>query len=132
MDDLNITVEEYIRLEEERAQRHDFEAKFPAIILGNIIAVPSPSPEIPCYKSAQGTTMREYDAEKEDSEIEFPAIVLDNTSISDTAVSYEPTIHLPEPPVLLESNISYQFIWQDSKTYLRECCTGLHEIAMAD
>ncbi|GJW27053.1 hypothetical protein Tco_0040864, partial [Tanacetum coccineum] len=69
----------------------DFEAKFPAIILGNINAVTSPSPEIPYYKSAQGTTMREYEVGKEDSEIEFPAIVLDNTSTSDTTVSYEPT-----------------------------------------
>ncbi|GJT83478.1 hypothetical protein Tco_1057820 [Tanacetum coccineum] len=119
MDDPNITMEEYIRLEEERAQRHgqtfnwqtttfrkvkyyededdyfaDFEAKFLAIVLGNINAVTSPSPEIPYYKSAQGTTMREYEAGKEDSEIEFPAIVLDNTSTSDTTVSYEPTLLL--------------------------------------
>ncbi|GJV52094.1 hypothetical protein Tco_1447835 [Tanacetum coccineum] len=74
MDDPNITVEEYIRLEEERAQRHgqtfnwqtatflrklnsmkemrndcfaDFEAKFPSHHFGNIIAA-IPIPEIPC------------------------------------------------------------------------------------
>ncbi|GJV87607.1 hypothetical protein Tco_1531545 [Tanacetum coccineum] len=31
MDDPNITMEEYIRLEEEKARRHDFEKEFPAI-----------------------------------------------------------------------------------------------------
>ncbi|GJV06350.1 hypothetical protein Tco_1344006 [Tanacetum coccineum] len=32
MDDTNITMEEYIRLEEEKGHRHDFEKEFPAII----------------------------------------------------------------------------------------------------
>ncbi|GJU64361.1 hypothetical protein Tco_1246196 [Tanacetum coccineum] len=36
--------------------------------------------------------MREYEAGNEDSEIEFPAIVPNNTSTSDTTVSYEPTV----------------------------------------
>ncbi|GKB28282.1 hypothetical protein Tco_0867683 [Tanacetum coccineum] len=108
MDNPNITMDEYIRLEEERAQRRgetfnwqtarfgriehycedeyftDFEAEFPAIVLGNTNAI-----------SSQGTIVREYEAEKEDSEIEFPAIVLNDASTSNTALSYEPTVSLP-------------------------------------
>ncbi|GJR69406.1 hypothetical protein Tco_1413223 [Tanacetum coccineum] len=111
MDNPNITMEEYIRLEEERAQRHgetfnwqtatfgkvrdfdkkecftNFEAEFLAIVLGNINAISS--------QTSQGTTMGEYEAEKEDSEIEFPAIVLNDTSTYNTTLSYEPTVSLP-------------------------------------
>ncbi|GJS83428.1 hypothetical protein Tco_0749969 [Tanacetum coccineum] len=134
MDDPYITMEEYIRLEEERAQSHgetfnwqtapfekvrnyneeecftDFEAEFPAIVLGNINAVPSQSPEIPYCESTQGMTMGEYEAEKEDSEIEFPAIVLDNMSTSDTTLSYEPMVS-----PLNESEINFRILFDESE-----------------
>ncbi|GJZ91124.1 hypothetical protein Tco_0663051 [Tanacetum coccineum] len=108
MDNPNITMEEYIRLEEERAQKRretlnwqtarfrriehyyedeyfmDFKAEFPAIVLGNTNTI-----------SSQGTKLKEYKAEKEDSEIEFPAIVLNDASTSDTTLSYEPTVSIP-------------------------------------
>ncbi|GJV33241.1 ribonuclease H-like domain-containing protein [Tanacetum coccineum] len=103
-------MEEYIRLEEERAQSRgemfnwqnarfgrmehyykeecftNFEAEFSAIVLGNTNAVSS--------QTSQGTTMGEYEAKKEDFEIEFPAIILNDTSTSDTTLSYEPTVSL--------------------------------------
>ncbi|GJU66744.1 hypothetical protein Tco_1253003 [Tanacetum coccineum] len=108
MDNPNITMEEYIRLEEERAQKRGetlnwqtarfvriehyyedeyftyFKAEFPAIVLGNTNTI-----------SSQGTKLKEYKAEKEDSEIEFPAIVLNDASTSDTTLSYEPTVSIP-------------------------------------
>ncbi|GKB16483.1 hypothetical protein Tco_0850406 [Tanacetum coccineum] len=97
-------MEEYIRLEEERAlsrgktfdwqtarfgrMEHyykeecftNIEAEFPAIIFGNTNAFSS--------QTSLGTTMEEYEAEKEDSELEFPAIVLNDTSTSDTTPSW--------------------------------------------
>ncbi|GKB49628.1 hypothetical protein Tco_0900381 [Tanacetum coccineum] len=108
MDNPNITMEEYIRLEVERAQKRremfnwqtarfgriehyyedeyfmDFESEFPAIVLGNTNAI-----------SSQRTKLREYEAKKEDSEIEFPAIVLNDAPTSDTTLSYEPTVSIP-------------------------------------
>ncbi|GJZ59137.1 hypothetical protein Tco_0614953 [Tanacetum coccineum] len=111
MDNHNITMEEYIRLEEERAltrgktfnwqttkfgrMEHyyeeecftNIEAEFPAIIFGNTNAISS--------QTLLGTTMGEYEAEKEDSELEFPAIVLNDTSTSNTTLSCEPTISIP-------------------------------------
>ncbi|GKC14957.1 hypothetical protein Tco_1011739 [Tanacetum coccineum] len=126
----NITMEEYIRLEEERAQRRgetfnwqtatfgnvrdydeeecfiDFKTKFPAIVLGNKNVVPSQSSVILHCETTQGTTMGEYEAEKEDSETNFPAIVLDNTS---TALSYEPTVS-----PLNESKIDFRILFDES------------------
>ncbi|GKE42075.1 hypothetical protein Tco_1469359, partial [Tanacetum coccineum] len=106
MDNPNITMEEYIKLQEEKDMRlgemfnwqtttygkreywddedysfTKFDTEFPAIVLGNTNAVAS--------QNIQGTTMGEYEAEMEDSEIEFPAIVLGDTSTSDTTLSYE-------------------------------------------
>ncbi|GJX18363.1 hypothetical protein Tco_0219195 [Tanacetum coccineum] len=112
MDDPNITMEEYIRLEEEKVQsrgetfnwqtatfgriRHyyeeesftNFEAKFSAIIFGNTNTTLS--------DTKQGMIMGEYDAERENSEIEFLAIVLNNTSMFDATPSYEPTVSPPD------------------------------------
>ncbi|GJS23247.1 hypothetical protein Tco_0451879 [Tanacetum coccineum] len=45
MDDPDITMEEYIRLEEEKARRHDFEEEFPAIVFKDVLM---PEPESPC------------------------------------------------------------------------------------
>ncbi|GJV11642.1 hypothetical protein Tco_1353183 [Tanacetum coccineum] len=111
MDNHNITMEEYIRLEEERAltrgktfnwqttkfgrMEHYYEeecftnikAEFPTTIFGNTNAISS--------QTSLGTTMGEYEAKKEDSELEFPAIVLNDTSTSDTTLSCEPTISIP-------------------------------------
>ncbi|GJR15233.1 hypothetical protein Tco_0797885 [Tanacetum coccineum] len=106
MDDPYITMEEYIKLEEERAQRY---AEFLAIVLGNINSIPSQSPEIPYCETIQGMTMEEYEAEKEDSEIEFSAIDLDNTLKSDTTLSYEPTVS-----PLNESAIDFRISFDES------------------
>ncbi|GJS09477.1 hypothetical protein Tco_0366273 [Tanacetum coccineum] len=130
MNNPNITMEEYIRLEEERAQRRgetfnwqtttfgkvrdydeeecftDFETEFPAIVLGNINVVPSQSSVILYCETTQGTTMGEYEAKKEDSETNFLAIVLDNTS---TALSYKPTVS-----PLNESEIDFRILFDES------------------
>ncbi|GJV40365.1 hypothetical protein Tco_1418805 [Tanacetum coccineum] len=109
MDNPNINIKEYIRLQEEKALSRgetfnwqtatygkreyyengddsftNFDAEFPAIILGNTNAISS--------QTTQGTTMGEYEAEKDDSKIEFPDIFLGDTSTSDTTLSYEPTV----------------------------------------
>ncbi|GJU26650.1 hypothetical protein Tco_1165271 [Tanacetum coccineum] len=104
-------MEEYIRLEEERAQSRGetfnwqnarfgrmeillrdedftaFDTEFPAIILGSTNAISS--------QTSQGTTMREYEVEKEDSKIEFPTIFLSDSLTSKTTLSHEPTVSLP-------------------------------------
>ncbi|GKF08606.1 hypothetical protein Tco_0042830 [Tanacetum coccineum] len=109
MDDPNITMEEYIRLEEEKAQRRgetfnwqtatfgrmehyyeeecftNFDKEFPAIVFGKI--------NITSFDTEQG--MGEYDTEREDSEMKFPAIVFHNSSASDATPSYEPTVSPP-------------------------------------
>ncbi|GJZ46681.1 hypothetical protein Tco_0594277 [Tanacetum coccineum] len=105
MNDPNITMEEYIRLEEEKAQsrgetfnwqtatfgriRHyyeeerftNFKEELPAIVFGKIKGN--------SFNSEQGGIMGEFDDEREDFEIEFPAIVFNNTS--DTTPLCEPT-----------------------------------------
>ncbi|GJU55869.1 hypothetical protein Tco_1229583 [Tanacetum coccineum] len=125
MDNPNITMEEYIRLQEEKALRRgesfnwqiatygkreywdnddsftNFEAEFPAIILGNTNAISS--------QTTQGTTMEEYEAKKEDSEIEFPAIVLGDTSTPVTTLSCEPTVS-----PLNESKIDFRISFDES------------------
>ncbi|GKE46661.1 hypothetical protein Tco_1477919 [Tanacetum coccineum] len=102
MNDPNITMEEYIRLEEEKAQSHgesfnwqtatfgrirhyyeeerftNFEEEFPAIVFGKIKGN--------SFDSEQGGIMGEYD---DDFETEFPAIVFNNTF--DTTPPCEPT-----------------------------------------
>ncbi|GJW87349.1 hypothetical protein Tco_0162689 [Tanacetum coccineum] len=109
MNDPNITMEEYIRLEEEKAQSHgetfnwktttfgrirhyyeeecftNFEEEFPAIVFGKIKGN--------SFDSEQGGIMGEYDDEREDFETEFPAIVFNNTS--DTTPPCKPTVSPP-------------------------------------
>nr|GEX69068.1 hypothetical protein [Tanacetum cinerariifolium] len=77
MDDPNITMEEYIRLEEEKSESR-------AIVIGNTNTTLS--------DTKQGIIMGEYDVELEDFEIKFPTIVLNNTSTSDITPLYEPTV----------------------------------------
>ncbi|GJX41110.1 putative reverse transcriptase domain-containing protein [Tanacetum coccineum] len=79
----------------------NFDAEFPAIILGNTNAISS--------QTTQGTTMGEYEAKKDDSKIEFPNIFLGDTSTSDTTLSYEPTIS-----PLNESKIDFRISLDES------------------
>nr|GEW00466.1 hypothetical protein [Tanacetum cinerariifolium] len=81
MDDLDITMEEYIRLEEEKAQRHGRTFNWQTATYGKM----------------------EYYEDEDDCftnfEIEYPAIVFDDTLTSDTPLSCEPThILLPHTP----------------------------------
>ncbi|GJZ99917.1 hypothetical protein Tco_0672468 [Tanacetum coccineum] len=123
MNDPNITMEEYIRLEEEKAQsrgetfnwqtttfgriRHyyeeerftNFEEEFSAIVLGKIKGN--------LFDSEQGGIMGEYDDEREDFETEFPAIVFNNTS--DTTPPCEPTVR-----PLNENQIDYRISLDES------------------
>ncbi|GJV57228.1 hypothetical protein Tco_1458233 [Tanacetum coccineum] len=69
MDDPNITMEEYIRLEEEKARRHD---EFPAIVYNDAL-----------------TSELEVSF---DFENEFPAIVYNDALTSEPEVSSEPTV----------------------------------------
>ncbi|GKA33392.1 hypothetical protein Tco_0719821 [Tanacetum coccineum] len=109
MNNPNITMEEYIRLEEEKAQSHgetfnwktttfgrirhyyeeecftNFEEEFPAIVFGKRKGN--------SFDSEQGGIMGEYDDEREDFETEFPAIVFNNTS--DTTPPCKPTVSPP-------------------------------------
>ncbi|GJU26835.1 hypothetical protein Tco_1165456 [Tanacetum coccineum] len=108
MNDPNITMEEYIRLEEEKAQsrglvfdwqtakfgrsKHyyeekcltDFKKEFPAIVFGEINGN--------SFNSKQGGVIREYDDEGEDFETEFPGIVF---NVSKTTPPCEPTVSPP-------------------------------------
>ncbi|GKB25458.1 hypothetical protein Tco_0864859 [Tanacetum coccineum] len=116
MGDPNITMEEYIRLEEEKAQRHgrtfnwqtatfgkvkyhededdcftDFETEFPAIVFDNTLPCePTVSPMFGKVES--------YEDEDDcfiDLEIKFPAIVFYNTLTSDTTLLCAPTASPP-------------------------------------
>ncbi|GJY16143.1 hypothetical protein Tco_0386565 [Tanacetum coccineum] len=85
MDDPNIIMEEYIRLEEVKAQRH-----------GRTFN----------WKTARFRKVKYYEDEDDyftDFETEFPAIVFDNTLTSDTALPCEPTISPPN-----ENKIDYR------------------------
>ncbi|GKF52248.1 hypothetical protein Tco_0148715, partial [Tanacetum coccineum] len=77
MDDPNITMEECIRREEEKAQRHGRTFKWQTVTFGKI---------------------ENYEDEDDcfiDFEIEFPAIVFDNTLTCDTTLQCEPTVSPP-------------------------------------
>ncbi|GJW88349.1 hypothetical protein Tco_0163689 [Tanacetum coccineum] len=136
MDNPNITLEEYIKFQEEKALSRgetfnwqtatygkreycddeydrfkNFEAEFPAIVLGNTNAISS--------QTTRGITMEKCEAKKEDPEIKFPAIVLDDTSTSDTVLSYEPTVsHLNEREI--DFRISFGESDDDDYTDLAE------------
>ncbi|GJU98519.1 hypothetical protein Tco_1327790 [Tanacetum coccineum] len=77
MDDLNITMEEYIRLKEEKAQRHCQTFNWQTATFGK---VENYKDEDPCFI---------------DFETKFPAIVFDNTITSDTSLLCAPTVSPP-------------------------------------
>ncbi|GJW77792.1 hypothetical protein Tco_0139474 [Tanacetum coccineum] len=77
MDDPNITMEEYIRLEEVKAQRHDRTFNWQTSRFG----------KVKYYK--------DEDDYFTDFETEFPAVVFDNTLTSDIALPCEPTVSPP-------------------------------------
>ncbi|GJY34633.1 hypothetical protein Tco_0419102 [Tanacetum coccineum] len=77
MDDLNITMEEYIRLEEEKAQRHGRTFNWQTATFRKFVYYED---EDDCFT---------------DFETEFPAIVFDNTLTSDTALPCEPMVSPP-------------------------------------
>ncbi|GJZ32294.1 hypothetical protein Tco_0577730 [Tanacetum coccineum] len=76
MDDPNITMEEYIRLEEEKAQRHGQTFNWQTTTYGKV----------------------NYCEDEDDSftnfKTEYPSIVFDDTLTSDAALSCEPTFSL--------------------------------------
>ncbi|GJZ34547.1 reverse transcriptase domain-containing protein, partial [Tanacetum coccineum] len=71
MDDPNITMEEYIRLEEEKARRHDRTFNWQTATFGKV------------------KNYKDEDDHPIDFEAEFPAIVFDNRL---TAIQSEPTV----------------------------------------
>ncbi|GJT09602.1 hypothetical protein Tco_0856644 [Tanacetum coccineum] len=77
MDDPNITIEESIRLEEEKAPRHGRTFNWQNATFGKVKYYED---EDDCFA---------------DFETTFPAIVFDNTSTSDTAPPCEPTVSPP-------------------------------------
>ncbi|GKB01648.1 hypothetical protein Tco_0829692 [Tanacetum coccineum] len=74
MDDPNITMKEYIRLEEKKAQRHGLTFNWQTTML------------------EKGKNYEDEDDCFTDFETEFPAIVFNNPIASDTALPYEPTV----------------------------------------
>ncbi|GJZ62048.1 hypothetical protein Tco_0618185 [Tanacetum coccineum] len=74
MDDPNITMEEYIRLEEEKAQRHGRTYNWQIATYGKVKYCED---EDDCFTNF---------------ETEFPAIVFDDTLTSDTTLSCEPPV----------------------------------------
>ncbi|GJW60472.1 hypothetical protein Tco_0109807 [Tanacetum coccineum] len=126
MDDPNITMEEYIQLMADKAQKHgrtfdwqnatfskvkyyeneddcftNFEAMFPAIIFGNRMedddAISSRPTVGPPFETNPRTTMEECEnAFGKDFETGFPAIVYNDASTSNQNVSSEPTIIIME------------------------------------
>ncbi|GJS77540.1 ribonuclease H-like domain-containing protein [Tanacetum coccineum] len=85
MEDPNITMEEYIRLEEEKARRH-----------GRTFS----------WQTATFKKVENYEDKDDcfiDFETEFPAMVFDNTLMSNTKIPYEPTVC---PPNKIDFRIS--------------------------
>nr|GEV07439.1 hypothetical protein [Tanacetum cinerariifolium] len=91
MDDPNITMEEYMRLEEEKAQRHGRTSNWQTTTYGKM----------------------EYCKDEDDSfmnfETEYPTIVFDDTLTSDAALSCEPTIS-----PLNENKIGFRISFDES------------------
>ncbi|GJZ35521.1 hypothetical protein Tco_0581338 [Tanacetum coccineum] len=77
MDDPNITMEEYVRLKEEKAQRHGQTFNWQTATFGKV------------------ENYKDEDACFIDFETEFPAIVFDNTITSDTSLLCAPTVSPP-------------------------------------
>ncbi|GJT09423.1 DNA-directed DNA polymerase [Tanacetum coccineum] len=94
MDNLNITMEEYIRLEEEKAHRHDFENEFPAIIYNdaltskpNFLTEPTLKPQpIDEFNLKDDTSLSEYD-EVEQNVLYFNDLFLFNIIYPDNLKS---------------------------------------------
>ncbi|GKD58453.1 hypothetical protein Tco_1295962 [Tanacetum coccineum] len=123
MDDPNVTMEEYIRIEEEKARSRgltfnwqtakfgrmehyyeeecftNFEEEFPAIVFEKINGE--------SFDTEQMGIMKEYDDGREDYMTEFPAIVFDNTS--NTMPPCEPTV---SPPI--ESELDFRISCDES------------------
>ncbi|GJT61664.1 hypothetical protein Tco_1005197 [Tanacetum coccineum] len=95
MDDPNITMEEYIRIEEEKARSREF----PAIIFEKINGE--------SFDVEQRMIMNEYNEGKEDYMTEFPTNVFNNTS--DTTPPYEPTVSPPN-----ESELDFRISCDES------------------
>ncbi|GJU95148.1 hypothetical protein Tco_1319904 [Tanacetum coccineum] len=74
MDDPNISMEEYIRLEEEKAQRYDRTFNWQTATYGKVKYCKD---ENDCFTNI---------------ETKFPAIVFDDTLTSDATLSFEPTV----------------------------------------
>ncbi|GKA22239.1 hypothetical protein Tco_0708201 [Tanacetum coccineum] len=122
MDDTSITMEEYIRIEEEKAQRrglifdwqtakfgrteHDykeecflnFEEEFPAIVFRKINS--------DSFDSEQREVISEYDDDEEDFETKFPAIVF---NASNSTPPCEPTVSPPN-----ESELDFRISCDES------------------
>ncbi|GJV62754.1 putative reverse transcriptase domain-containing protein [Tanacetum coccineum] len=88
MDDPNITMEEYIRLEEEKAQRHSQTFNWQTATFG----------KVENYEDEDDCSI--------DSETEFPAIVFDNTL---TTIPSEPTICPPN-----KNNVDFRISLEES------------------
>nr|GEY90285.1 hypothetical protein [Tanacetum cinerariifolium] len=90
MDDPNITMEEYIRLEEEKARRNGKVYSWETATYGKI------------WFNEDAHDLRSV-------ETEFPAIVFNGTFISDVTPSYEPTVSL-----LNENKIEFRISFDES------------------
>ncbi|GJU43220.1 hypothetical protein Tco_1200486 [Tanacetum coccineum] len=84
MDDPNITMEEYIRLEEEKTQRHGQTFNWQTAMFG----------KVENYEDEDDCSI--------DFETEFPAIVFDNTL---TTIPSEPTVYLEVKPHVISERI---------------------------
>ncbi|GJU04348.1 hypothetical protein Tco_1114686 [Tanacetum coccineum] len=91
MDDPNITMEEYIRLEKEKAQRHGRTFNWQTATFGRV----------ECYEDEDDCFI--------DFETEFPAIVFDNTLTADTTLLYAPTVSPPN-----ENKINFRISLDES------------------
>ncbi|GJR01856.1 hypothetical protein Tco_0524840 [Tanacetum coccineum] len=100
MDDPNITIEEYIRLEEEKAQMHGQTFNWQTAAFGKVKYCED---EDYCFTNF---------------EIEFPAIVFDDTSTSDAILSCEPTVS-----PLNENKIDFRISFDESEDedYMNAC-----------
>ncbi|GJV42226.1 hypothetical protein Tco_1420666 [Tanacetum coccineum] len=97
MDDPNITMEEYIRLEKEKAQRHGRTFNWQSAMFGRV----------ECYEDEDDCFI--------DFKTEFPAIVFDNTLTADTTLLYAPTV---SPPNKNKINFRISLDESDDEDYM--------------
>nr|GEV99669.1 hypothetical protein [Tanacetum cinerariifolium] len=96
MDDLNITIEEYIRLEEEKARRHD---------------------RMFNWQTATFKKVKYYEDEYNcfiDFKTKFPAIVFHNTLTSDTALPCKPAVNGYTEDIMHDYEHRFETIWGKS------------------